>query len=49
MWSQHNVGLLIDTPATGYIHSKRTPSAEKVLRAWDLSVHRRIAVAFHNT
>lgn len=36
----------LDMLAMGYINRDRTSSAEEVLRVWDQSGHRRIALAF---
>ena len=35
--------------ATGYINHERTPSPDEVLKVWDQSGHRRIALAFQKT
>ena len=39
----------LNSLATGYINHERTPSPDEVLKVWDQSGHRRIALAFQKT
>ena len=48
-WCRNSMGdERLGTLAICYVNSERTPSPEEVLKVWDLSGHRRIAIAFQD-